>query len=171
MATKRNRKKSNLKRQMKITFFLINGIGAILLFVLYFTVYYRCNGIDQVIFWFLGVFILPIVSLIVYAIFFANRHYEEQFEEENKHKKAELIPYLSKNDFTEIHFDLKDYHGDAIDMVKQILQKEECKFYAKLAENDNVIIIAKDKHNEEVYKKKIENLLYIDNYFKIKDSN
>lgn len=51
-------------------------------------------------------------------------------------------------------------------MMKKILRKEECKFYAKLTDNENIYLVVKDKHDEEVYDTKIENYDYFDSYFK-----
>lgn len=49
---------------------------------------------------------------------------------------------------------------DIMDMIIQILEKEGCKFYAKLTENNNIHLVVKDKHNEEVYSVEIENNLF-----------
>ena len=53
-----------------------------------------------------------------------------------------------------------------MDMIMQILQKEGCKFYAKLTENNNIHLVVKDKHNENVYSVEIENLIYFNSNFK-----
>ena len=55
---------------------------------------------------------------------------------------------------------------DKMDMIMQILQKEGCKFYAKITENNNIHLVVKDKHNEEVYSVEIENLIYFNSNFK-----
>ena len=57
--------------------------------------------------------------------------------------------------------------GSHIDMMNKILQKEECKFYAKLTEDNNIYLIVKDKH-EEVLSEEIQNYVYFNNKFKIK---
>ena len=54
-------------------------------------------------------------------------------------------------------------------MIRQILQKEGCKFYAKLTENKNIYLIVKDKHNEEVYSVEIENHVYFNSNFKFEE--
>ena len=54
-------------------------------------------------------------------------------------------------------------------MMNKILQKEECKFYAKLIENNNIYLIVKDKHNEEVFSEEIENHVYFNHNFKFKE--
>ena len=71
---------------------------------------------------------------------------------------------LSKTDYRQVYFLYESC--DKMDMIMQILQKEGCKFYAKLTENNNIHLVVKDKHNEEVYSIEIENLIYFNSNFK-----
>ena len=70
-----------------------------------------------------------------------------------------MITSLSYTDFQQVYFLVTDV-GSHINMMRQILQKEECKFYAKLIDNKNIYLVVKDKHNEEVYSAEIENYVY-----------
>ena len=66
-----------------------------------------------------------------------------------------------------MYFLAKGYGSD-INIMRQILQKEGCKFYAKLTEK-NIYLIVKDKHNEEVYSGEIENHVYFNSNFKFEE--
>ena len=72
--------------------------------------------------------------------------------------------YLSNTDYKQVYFSYKSC--DIMDMIMQILQKEGCKFYAKLTENNNIHLIVKDNHNEEVYSAEIENVIYFNSNLK-----
>ena len=61
------------------------------------------------------------------------------------------------------------FNDGSIEEYEKILQKEECKFYAKLTENNNIYLIVKEKHNEEVYSAEIENHVYFNSNFKFEE--
>ena len=44
----------------------------------------------------------------------------------------------------------------------------ECRFFAKLDENDEIILIAKDKEDNEIYRFEISNYSYFNARFKQK---
>lgn len=53
-------------------------------------------------------------------------------------------------------------------MLKKILTNHQIKFYAKFSSNDNIVVIAKDKNDNDVYKTQIDNLMYFVEHFKVK---
>ena len=72
--------------------------------------------------------------------------------------------HLSYTDFTEVYFVAKGY-GSCMEMIKEILRKEGCRFYAKLTDDQNIYIVVRDKNNEEVYKSEIINYSYFNFHF------
>ena len=90
----------------------------------------------------------------------------EAIRKERKKQEIQNKKNLSYTDFKQVYFFLGQTYGSHIDMMSQILQKEECKFYTKLETNNNILLLVKDKHNEEVYKKEIGNYSYFYSHFK-----
>ncbi len=163
VTSKRNKKKLNLssKQANKITLTII-GIYLILVII---------NGIvnqkiihDQSSYWCMLCTGGPLIIYITFYHFIFRGHDKELIEERNRIKTT-TIPQLSYTDFRQVYFFLSS-SGDAIAKIMQILRKEECKFYAKLNENDTIYLIVKDKYNEEVYSSEIENYTYFNSHFK-----
>ena len=74
---------------------------------------------------------------------------------------------LSKTDFKEVQFQLIATDSATM-MLLDILEKEQVKFYAKLAkDNDEIIIQCIDKHNDMVHLSKITNFSYFEKFFKV----
>ncbi len=86
-------------------------------------------------------------------------------EEEMEMKRTKVRKILPK-DYTEVEF-IYENRGSAVKMMKEILQKEGCRYYAKLSENNTVLLSVKDKDGEEVYHTEIDNLNYFDETFRI----
>ena len=81
-----------------------------------------------------------------------------------KKSKAEILEQithkLSKTELVEIDFQIKN-ENSAIEMLKDILIAEGCKFYARLGDEEGEIIIqCIDKHGDIVYKDTIRNMWY-----------
>ena len=164
MANKRNKKKLNSKQANRIS---------LVISTLYF-IYILVNGIIlkptgeiAVCYWFVGCIV---GTIFIYFAFYFFVFKGEEREREERTKKIEIVTaqYLSYTDFKQVYFLVKEY-GSHIDMMRQILQKEGCKFYAKLTKNKNIYLIVKDKHNEEVYSVEIENYVYFNSHFKFEE--
>ena len=82
--------------------------------------------------------------------------------------KIITVQHLSYTDFKQVYFLVADDGSYIINMMNKILQKEECKFYAKLTENDNIYLIVKDKHDEEVFSEVID-YVYFNYNFEFKE--
>lgn len=159
MAKKRNKKKLSSKQADRISL----AIAAI---------YFICGLVRGIIekpsgdlaiaYW----FIVGIGTLAIYLIFYFFIFKGEDKEIDERYKETEFvtIQQLSYTDFRQVYFKIND-SGSHIDMMRKILQKEGCKFYAKLTENNNIYLIVKDKHDEEVYSREIENYIYFNYNF------
>ena len=107
------------------------------------------------------------MSLIAFVIFsvFLNVN-EKESQEEYERIKSEILQSLSKESFTRVYYIFED-KSDITDMFKQILENQECRFYAKLSKEESIILIAKNKHSEEVYNCEIKNYRYFDANFTV----
>ncbi len=164
MANKRNKKKLNSKQANRIS---------LIISTVYF-IYTLVNGViskpigDQAVYyWVMG---CAIGTILIYFVFYYMifKGDDRKFEERAKEMEIVTAQYLSYTDFKQVYFGVTD-DGSHIDMMNKILQKEECKFYAKLIENNNIYLIVKDKHNEEVFSEEIENHVYFNHNFKFKE--
>ena len=160
MANNREKKELNSKQASKISwtiskvyfnFMIVGGVIA------------KPTG-DQAGTWLVS---LIVGSLLIYVFFYYVIFDGIHREDEEKSKKIEdkTIQNLSYTDFREVYFLVTD-EGSHIDMMKKILRKEECKFYAKFTDNENIYLVVKDKHDEEVYNAEIENYDYFNSHFK-----
>lgn len=131
------------------------------------TTQYFGKGEQALYYWGVG---CALGTIFIYLFFYymifngENRAYEEKIEE----MKIVTLSYLSYTDFRQVNFLVTDARS-YIDMMNKIIQKEEYKFYAKLTENNNIYLIVKDKHNEEVFNDEISNYVYFNHYFKFEE--
>lgn len=115
------------------------------------------------------IFILAALALFsVFALFIyytllrvAGLHDYKQKEQSNT--------FLSKDKFTQLSFFLNCGETDS-KMLSAILHAEGCKFYAKLTEDDNILLVVKDKNEDEIYNTIISNYLYFTTHFKKKEN-
>lgn len=89
-----------------------------------------------------------------------------EYEEKTRKIEAELANILSKTEFKQVSFQMIP-DTSAIEMLLNILEKEQAKFYARLAENNEIILKCIDKHGDVVYLDKISNLHYFKKFFKV----
>lgn len=164
MANKRNKKKLNSKQANRISL-VISTIYFIYAFVN--GIISKTTGNQAVYYWMIG---CVVGTIFIYGVFSCFIFKGEEKAREERTKEIEIVTaqYLSYTDFKQVYFLAKGY-GRNIIMMRQILQKEGCKFYAKLTENKNIYLIVKDKHNEEVYSVEIENHVYFNSNFKFKE--
>lgn len=103
--------------------------------------------------------------IVIYILIF--RGDKKEFEEENIRIGAKLASVLSKTDFKKVQFQLTPTDSATM-MLLDILEKEQVKFYARLVEdNDGIIIQCIDKHGDMVHESKITNFSYFEKYFKV----
>lgn len=103
--------------------------------------------------------------IVIYILIF--RGDKKEFEEENIRIGAKLACVLSKTDYKEVQFQLTPTDSATM-MLLDILEKEQVKFYAKLAEdNEGIVIQCIDKHNDMVHLSKITNFSYFEKFFKV----
>ncbi len=99
----------------------------------------------------------PFIFIIFYEIVFKVK------DKRKEEAEVAIRKYLSTTDYKQVIFLYEPC--DITKMLVQILQKEDCKFYAKLTENNNIHLIVKDKNNEEVYSTEIDNIFYFNANF------
>lgn len=106
-----------------------------------------------------------VIWIVMYVIVF--KGHERASEEENILIGAKLACVLSKTDFKEVQFQLTPTDSATM-MLLDILEKEQVKFYARLVEdNDGIIIQCIDKHGDMVHLSKITNFSYFEKFFKV----
>ena len=86
----------------------------------------------------------------------------------NLQEKNIAISFLTKEKFTELSFTPQEDDGGEYEMLLAIQKGTNCKFFAKLNEDDKIILIVKDKDNVEIYNCKISNYYYFNLRFKKK---
>lgn len=164
MVKKRSKKNLTSKQANRISL-IISAIYLILSLIR--GIIENPTGDNAVYYWVIGCMVgTAFIYFIFYFVIFKGE--DKVREERAKVTEGITMQYLSYTDFKEVYF-LAEGVGSDIDMMRKILQKEGCKFYAKLTENNNVFLIVKDKHNEEVYSAEIENHIYFNSNFKFEE--
>ena len=161
MANKRNKKKLDSEQAIRIrTSWLIS------------TVYFICVLViglilkpDQAVNYWLTFGITG--TLVIFSVSYFMIFNDSVIELEDE-MKIITVQHLSYTDFKQVYFLVADDGSYIINMMNKILQKEECKFYAKLTENDNIYLIVKDKHDEEVFSEVID-YVYFNYNFEFKE--
>ena len=162
MAKRKKQKKLTSKGANKIAL-LISSIIFIGSIVLYIVLFNHLNDAGKYIFIpvFLCVSLLiyfPIYDVLLHGSLLAR-------EEQEKEIISDLKKFLSQ-EYKEVGLVFPD-EFTFNDMIKQILINENIKFYAKFVPNNNIVVIAKDKNDKEVYKEEIENPIYFNHHFKV----
>lgn len=164
MAKKRSKKNLTSKQANKISL-IISAIYLILSLIK--GIIAKPTGDMAVYYWTIGCIVGTIfIFFVFYFVIFKGE--DKVRKERTKEIEIATIQYLSYTEFKEVYF-LAEGFGSDINMMRKILQKEGCKFYAKLTENNNILLIVKDKHNEEVYSAEIENHVYFNSNFKFEE--
>lgn len=120
----------------------------------------------EVMYWGIG---CVVGTALIYMFFYCFIFKVEDKKAEEKRKKDEFVTmqYLSYTEYKKVYF-LPKVYGMEITMMRKILQKEGCTFYAKITENKNIYLIAKDKHDEVVFESEIDSY-YFNSSFKIEE--
>ena len=120
-----------------------------------------------------GILISGMMALIIVTVIFlfcyeiVLKAGEREDKEREEAIQTELKKNLSTGKLAELIFTPKN-NGSETKMLLGILEKEGCRFFAKLDENENTILLVYDKDDKEVWKEKIENYIYFDARFKQK---
>ncbi len=148
-----------------------------LISVLISTIYFICmlvNGLiskpteDQAIFYWAIWCVLAtvIIYLILYFLIFSGE--DRQREEKEIELAEQTIKNLLGDDLKQVYFSATD-EGRNLNMLKKIIQNEECKFYARIKSNKNIGLVVRDRYDEEVYKGEINDYVYFNQNFKFHD--
>ena len=87
----------------------------------------------------------------------------------NVEEKKEILDFLNKDAFTELSFiPENDNNGSEYEMLVTIITKMECRVFAKLEEDEKIILIIKDKEENEIYSCEISSDSYFNARFKLK---
>ena len=158
----RNKKNFKLKKASKI------ALLGCAIYLICITFFYIClyNYLNVA-----GKIILPIVyavfTILVYFFVYVMCFYTSKtVREEIKNDILSDLKKLLSQEYTEVQLIFSDDSAFTT-IIKQILINEEIRFYAKFAQNNNIVVIAKDKNDKEVYKDEIENPTYFNNHFKV----
>ena len=91
---------------------------------------------------------------------------EENFAEDWYKAKERVGRYLHSDFYTQVYYrNNTDKTSEDFEMFKKISRNSECKFYAKLNEQEYIELIAKDKNEQIVYKQVIRYFVYFEEYF------
>ena len=163
MANKRSKKRLNSKQANRISLIVS-------------AVYFSCAYVNGIIskptgdfagyYWCIGAGVgTALIYFVLYFLIFKGD--DKKNEEETEKIKRATMEKLSYTEFKQVYLVFRN-SGSAVIMIEQILQKEGCKFYARLNENNNIYLIVKDKHNEEVYSAEIIQYDYFASNFTFK---
>ena len=84
------------------------------------------------------------------------------FNVEETEKKE--TTFLSKDDFTQVFYNPTKWYTSEEEMILSILEKEEIKFYAKLMEDEKILLVVKNR-NGVIYSCEISNYYYFEEHF------
>ena len=164
MANKRNKKKLDSEQAIRTRTSLLIS-----------TVYFICVLViglilkpDQAVNYWLMFGITGTLVIFSVSYFMIFNDFERVLKDEVMEMKIITAQHLSYTDFKQVYFLGADDGSYIINMMNKILQKEECKFYAKLTENNNIYLIVKDKHDEEVFSEVID-YVYFNYNFEFKE--
>lgn len=164
MANKRNKKKLDSEQAIRTRTSLLIS-----------TVYFICVLViglilkpDQAVNYWLTFGITGTLVIFSVSYFMIFNDFERVLKDEVIEMKIITAQHLSYTDFKQVYFLGADDGSYIINMMNKILQKEECKFYAKLTENNNIYLIVKDKHDEEVFSEVID-YVYFNYNFEFKE--
>ena len=164
MANKRNKKKLDSEQAIRTRTSLLIS-----------TVYFICVLViglilkpDQAVNYWLMFGITGTLVIFSVSYFMIFNDFERVLKDEVIEMKIITAQHLSYTYFKQVYFLGADDGSYIINMMNKILQKEECKFYAKLTENNNIYLIVKDKHDEEVFSEVID-YVYFNYNFEFKE--
>ena len=154
------KKRIKMKRKTALNISLLTGaiwcIVATTLGVLYAglgdgDIFHTVTSGLIIIFWMLC---LPMITYFYLDMIF-------QVEEGEKINNT----FLNKDDFTEVFYEASNWNTSEGEMILNILEKEEIKFLAKLMEEEKILLVVKNKNNEEIFSCEISDFDYFEDLF------
>ena len=124
-------------------------------------------GIMLCIIWvFLGSFA---ACFFVYTVIWVFPIEKEEIFAENWYEAKERICRCLHSDFyIQVYYrNNTNKTSKDLEMFQKIAQNPECKFYAKLNEQEYIELIAKDKNEQIVYMQIIRNFVFFEEYFEM----
>ena len=86
-------------------------------------------------------------------------------------EKNKVFSFLNKDMLTELYFTPRDNNGGKeYEIFLTIIQVEGYRFFAKLNENEDIILIVKNQADKEIYRCEISNYSYFNARFKPKSN-
>ena len=111
----------------------------------------------------ISIFLFPLITYFFLNLILKIEWLE--FKEELEIEKEICKDFLSKETFVQVTF-LPQEKSIEAKMCFSILEKTGCTFFAKFDNEENIILIVKDKENKEIYKQEISNYRYFNLRFK-----
>lgn len=168
---KRKRRKRELTvKQVKTIAFIVSV--CIFLGTVIMDIYHRdfnSNSIENVVIEQLGMYIILLIGAMSFyqLILIIGKVPIKELKEEDYEIRTEIMEMLSKTEFKEVSFQIKDPES-SVEMLMDILEAEGCKFYAKFDdEEDGIILKCIDKSGEKIYQDTIKNGWYFKKFFKV----
>lgn len=106
------------------------------------------------------------ISIFILFYIFIFKGIEKNFNEESIDIKEEILKKLPKNDFKEVYY-VSQLNGSERDMILEILNNINCKFYAKVLKNENICVTVTDNESKQIYTVEIENYRYFKRIFSL----
>jgi hypothetical protein len=88
-----------------------------------------------------------------------------------KAKQRVITKYsLTKDSYTELNYIQEDFEHPSSNpkMLAKIADHYNCKFYAKLTNDEKIELTGKDKDENIIYTETLHNFIYFENHFEIK---
>lgn len=80
--------------------------------------------------------------------------------------KSNIMQYLSYSQFKQVYLAKEEDNANTREiMMRSIIKKEKCKFYAKLTADDSIHLLVQDRYKKTVYESKIKNPAYFTKTF------
>lgn len=122
---------------------------------------------DIMFFSFISLFVIPFSIYCLLDLLYKTPWLKTKEELEKEKKTCQ--GFLSKEVFTQVTF-LPQEKSSESEMCFSILENAGFIFFAKFDNEDNIILIVKDKDNKDIYKQEISNYRYFNLRFKKKEN-
>ena len=165
---KRIEKKLTSKQANGISL-LVSAICTILLAIMCVTSYSDWDAMQCLVLVLCCIMLPILIYFLCYEIILKGDQIKLAEENTELHKSTK--EFLCKEEFTEVSFDPKKDNGESErEMLLTIIKTIECRFFAKLNENDDIILIVKNQEDNDIYRCEISNYSYFNARFKPKSN-
>ncbi len=160
-------KRKLTSKQASIIAAIICAIYIVVSFIFLISGDYSEKGSAELI---ITIFMMIVMAVMAYILLYAfvlkgvARAEEEAYEK----LKEEIEENLKQNCFVEIELIIYEKNKQT-EMLETILKHIDCKFYAKLLDSGEILIVCKDRHNNTVYEDLIKNYYNFNGMFKFKE--